>query len=618
MFTQISYNNTINALIEWGKVKMTQPDLQEILALHEESIRGFLVGYDSASDEITEWTHLIKTPIEGCKKLFQNIAIIEADPGETLHHSVEESFTRFDHLVFFNCAIEKLLLEKYVNECSTAKIDCNELCATTASAVDELAAWVYESVSPLRLIPFNEIRKPSYEFIQEQYRFLFPWYELMIDAPSDLLIQFEHHFHVASKAVLEGGALTELKQLFGEDALLYIQELRADTELFSALKQNVFFGEQIRQVIADHPEIRLSRAADLVQQKKYLPAQYWEYPLVSLISKRLSQTVNLSEKVAWVFLSALVGPCPADHRIETFTWVLQEISKINRKECPDKNLSAILDCFDSYLNNKVNVDSMCEQVFGLWEKVVAGVVKGEAKAVEDMSLEDFWMSLQNSMKAPANVTKERTSARVLRFPSRLPSRFIMQGMAAAMVIFALVAVIQFNPKTATDTSTIRGNTTTTDPTKECRKAVELYNQGTEASTIAQKEQFLIQALDAGCSEKMVLAKIYNNLADCHETQGKIDEAVKGYNKALKLDPQLYTAHWGLGDIYKKIWQQRPPKGSWFAFLSFMFDNSDSQRQAAIENYNQALTLLEEAKRRGAPVDEQIKEVKKNIDSLKSK
>ena len=82
------------------------------------------------------------------------------------------------------------------------------------------------------------------------------------------------------------------------------------------------------------------------------------------------------------------------------------------------------------------------------------------------------------------------------------------------------------------------------------KAVSLYNQGTLSEDLDEKEKLFLEALGAGCADKKTLAKICNNLADCYERLGRLDESIVAYAKAVELDPELFIAFLSLGDICK--------------------------------------------------------------------
>jgi len=180
--------------------------------------------------------------------------------------------------------------------------------------------------------------------------------------------------------------------------------------------------------------------------------------------------------------------------------------------------------------------------------------------------------------------------KVIPFTRRPAYKLIMQGAVAAVVVLAVVSIIKLMPPSELDTSTIRGGATTSVITENCKNAIELYNKGTSTADLKQKEALLQQALVAGCTENKALALIHNNLADCYEQQGRINEALVGYTKAVELDPQLYTACIGVGDVYKKL----------------------GESQAAVMQYKKALIILEGMNVKEIKISSQIIEIKKEI------
>ncbi len=87
---------------------------------------------------------------------------------------------------------------------------------------------------------------------------------------------------------------------------------------------------------------------------------------------------------------------------------------------------------------------------------------------------------------------------------------------------------------------------------DCSGAIELFNQGTLAQDIKQKEDLLKDALTRSCDGPKILAKIHNNLADAYENQSKLQEAIIEYKKAIVLDPTLPTPYISLGDVFSKL------------------------------------------------------------------
>jgi outer membrane protein OmpA-like peptidoglycan-associated protein len=110
----------------------------------------------------------------------------------------------------------------------------------------------------------------------------------------------------------------------------------------------------------------------------------------------------------------------------------------------------------------------------------------------------------------------------------------------------------------------------------CEKAVQLYNQASKVKQLAEKEHLLKQALELGCHDRRILARIHNNLADIYEKQGDFQRAITGYEKAIDMDPLLPTPHLSLGDVYTH--QGRPEKAARHYEKGFLLDNFRSSEQ----------------------------------------
>ena len=87
--------------------------------------------------------------------------------------------------------------------------------------------------------------------------------------------------------------------------------------------------------------------------------------------------------------------------------------------------------------------------------------------------------------------------------------------------------------------------------EDCKQAVELYNKGTLSKDFKKKESYFKKAIPL-CSDPEILSRVYNNLADTYEKQGKLSLALKWYKKALKIKPDLSTSYFSVGDIFFKL------------------------------------------------------------------
>ena len=95
---------------------------------------------------------------------------------------------------------------------------------------------------------------------------------------------------------------------------------------------------------------------------------------------------------------------------------------------------------------------------------------------------------------------------------------------------------------------------------DCPGAISLFNQGTQTPNLIQKETLFKEALSRSCADLRVTAGIHNNLGDAYENQGKLNEAVSEYKKAMELAPDLPAPYIGLGDAYSKLKDYKSAEG----------------------------------------------------------
>lgn len=204
--------------------------------------------------------------------------------------------------------------------------------------------------------------------------------------------------------------------------------------------------------------------------------------------------------------------------------------------------------FYEYLTNRLE-QSLCEKV--------AEHLKSCKTCQQELSEIQTTIKILDHERYP-NVSPDFTDRvmtqienQAIPFYKRRFYKYVMRGAVAAVVVVAMAITLKL--KFPSDgVPVIRGSGDTTLSTKStCKKAVDLYNRGTMNLDLTNKEKLFKEALSCGCSDSKTLAKIYNNLADCFESQGRIDEALKEYSNALELDPELTVAYLGLGDVYKK-------------------------------------------------------------------
>lgn len=83
---------------------------------------------------------------------------------------------------------------------------------------------------------------------------------------------------------------------------------------------------------------------------------------------------------------------------------------------------------------------------------------------------------------------------------------------------------------------------------ECEKGIDLYNKGTLSTDIEEKIALFEEALTQ-CDDKIILARIHNNLGDACDKIGNQERAIQEYLKSIECDKEYALPYFGLGDIY---------------------------------------------------------------------
>ena len=126
--------------------------------------------------------------------------------------------------------------------------------------------------------------------------------------------------------------------------------------------------------------------------------------------------------------------------------------------------------------------------------------------------------------------------------------------------------------------------------ENCPRAIALYNQAVVAEDLWQKELLYRQALESGCDQPDITAKIYNNLADTYERQGRLEAAIANYKKAIDIDPFLLTPHMSLAEIYTKL--KNPKEAQRYLEEGFLLENyQDSEKIVASLSPTRSVSLI---------------------------
>jgi len=396
---EVTYSNLIDILISWGKVHMTQPEFTKILEEYEDAFKYLLETEEEILQQINEGKNELYQQLERSKNLLQNIGIVNATPYDQLFRQVADAFETLDHLVFLNHALHRLAMRNYGQRCKGVKLF--ELTNETDKKIDELSNWFYgdSNISALRFTPFNSIRQKRYNFIQQAYRFLFPWYGLFVEESDGILEVFQENFHIVSAAI-ERDNTKQFTKTFGENANIYLFELKSDSELYKIIKENYQMEQAVYKAIQRSPALQLFRISELIRLEYYLPNEFWEYPLINILKEYTGKMYTLTERVGWAFLMAFLGPCPPAKTIDILSWVDENLKEIKLNECSEEKIIPVLNVLLEWKEGKISDIEMEQKIFNYWKDLLKSLIVSRERTREDITAEEFWPALENLIEEP--------------------------------------------------------------------------------------------------------------------------------------------------------------------------------------------------------------------------
>ncbi len=169
---EILYSQSLDILLQWGFSHLFQPDddllLQELEGRWE-YLRALNMPMDSGLDILEKEVHAAISLLHSSATL----SFDQADIGQ-----VVQALKILDQVVFLAEALESFPGADIIPKKFFKRAD-NLLYLVT----------VEKMPPPLRLIPLNPWRKNALKFIPSHARYLFPWYAVWSDLPSDFLFK---------------------------------------------------------------------------------------------------------------------------------------------------------------------------------------------------------------------------------------------------------------------------------------------------------------------------------------------------------------------------------------------------------------------------------------------
>lgn len=388
--------NAILTLLEWGKIKLLRPHLEDYLKDIELEY-GSIIQSDENIKVIVD-TAVVETEqmIKEARRVLSDRALITADEGDEIFYQSQEALDAFDRINFLYTAIKEFLKpsEHSIAVQALEKLD---------KMMGEVLSWLDDSNwSSLRLTTINSYRKELLEKIPQEQRYLFPWYEVFVEYDEDIIEVLIQNYD----CLLEKDKCDRLPQILQDNLRELLFEITKDEELLSTIKERHVLHKKILEAVS----LRSSLALLHLSEKKAI-----DFPVSDIVASkgmvRLSriliqnaiQTIsNEAEKIYWLYLSAFCGPDLTDRqRLELLDFVERKIKDINVQSI-DTQIALILNPLKQWLEGRDNDEWLTKFSYERWN----GMLEGEARKIAqteyeiDEAVEQFWSKIQELKRQP--------------------------------------------------------------------------------------------------------------------------------------------------------------------------------------------------------------------------
>lgn len=380
--------NAIFALIEWGKIRLLRPDLEEYL---KDVQSDFNIFVEKSGKNIAEIIHgaieETELMVEEAKKVLSSREFIGTAEGEEIWYKAKDALNAFDRVIFLNKAITELIND-FVKEEAIKHLD---------NIMLDIFFWFDDSEwSALRLTAINNYRKEILKKIPEEHRYLFPWYEVFVEYGEDLIEVLIQNYNDILEGKIENLPIT-LQNNLGE----VLFELFKDEELLFTIKQQHILHKKILEVYSQRNSLTLWRLSEKAALDYHISTEVANIGLIRIsthiIQTALQKMSSEAEKVYWMFLSAFCGPDLDDNqRLQLLDVVEKKIGNINVQNI-NGEVGRVLALLKQWFEGKNNDMWLVSAAYETWNKMLQEEAKkfGAREFETDEEVEAFWQALES-------------------------------------------------------------------------------------------------------------------------------------------------------------------------------------------------------------------------------
>jgi hypothetical protein len=406
----VLYSQSLDLLLEWGRIHLFHqkdtPMLQELEGKWE-YLKAVGTPLDAGLD-------LLESRVRTSLKILHGPATIHLERQTA--GNIMAAVKTLDQVVFLSEALESFPTVLDLPPGFREKSD------------DLLHRVTIEKTPPtLRLIPLNEWRREVLKNIPSQVNYLFPWYGLWVELPTDFLETMTERF----KEAAEGD--DPFPDLDPNMAPVLLEDLKSDPPLLERVrrggkmalpppKRDTGFSQRLIQLY--HAEIAGRTIPDDLQEVGLLVAacQAVDPPADSVL-----------ERLEQLFLAAFCTPFPDD--ASRRDWLDEIEAGLKRLDPSSLHASHLLEPLCFWSKGRLGDEELVQKVWSEWEHRLL-------KAADQIETRSVFMGAVENLRGAGKprTPGSRGRSRWARLFETIKSSFSLKRIAAILIIGTLLGV----------------------------------------------------------------------------------------------------------------------------------------------------------------------------------
>ena len=361
----IYYNTPTILLLKWARVYLQRKVFSNYLERLASEIWEF---EETPEPYILEDVSLIIQQAKLGKEYLSQETILGITTDDCEWNNSIIAFEQIDNLIFISEAIENLFKDK--NPSFTEQ--CFEILDVE---LIQMSDFFYDGdVSPLRWVQFNKIRKRKLDVIKSQEHYQFPWYELMIDEPSDLLSLLGSCFHILTN----NSQINNLPDVLKKNLEIYTYEINRDEKLKRFLIQQNEVSLALEETFSTHKAFSIWHAGRYIGYEKIIPEEVDKIGYEKVTKKILNnKSENKQNQLILKMSEACFAPGIDSHqRVQMLLRCEEDLKQLSIDSDNDSIVSSHEPAvaFHNLYTDHCTSEDVANSLYDFWNKQIVYVV----------------------------------------------------------------------------------------------------------------------------------------------------------------------------------------------------------------------------------------------------